>query len=73
MRKRYPQVGDARTVTKFLWFPKTLRVKGRPGGRYLWEKRWLEYATWKQIYYRVDGYYAGYYWKDVYWCDEDGE
>lgn len=39
-----PNVGDTRTVTKFLWFPMTI------GGD---ETRWFETTTWTERYTEV--------------------
>ena len=60
--KPEPELGDIRIVSKFLWFPKYINR----------EWRWLEKASYKQIYRKV--------WVALYdatsaffieWCDEE--
>lgn len=45
---REPKHGDVRTFSKFLWFPKIIDR----------EFRWLEYASWNEIYVVCN--YSGY-------------
>lgn len=44
--KNREMMGQKRTVTKFLWFPKTLNS----------ETRWLEVATWSEEYRQFVAY-----------------
>lgn len=48
MRWNEPKDGQIREVTRFLFLPKTLwNYKIRD-----YETRWLEFATWKEVYRR---------------------
>lgn len=66
MKWTKPTFGDERTKTAFLIFPKTIRR----------ETRWLERASWLEIYKKVsfcdeDGLYlyTGGKWLECYWID----
>jgi len=61
-----PKIGDHRTCSGFLWWPKKI-----------WrETRWLENATWSQEY-EHEQFYDGcnvvsyYKWTDLCWLEED--
>lgn len=56
------EVGDTRTVNRFLIIPKRLRN----------EWRWLERATIEQTYYKyTDGLFTGIYlWTDTAWYNQ---
>lgn len=61
MRKKLPEMFDTRTITKFLFFPKTINN----------ELRWLETATWVEAYiekYTTRGWLR--WWKPQYWFIE---
>jgi len=53
MRWKVATDGDARTKTRFLWFPKCIDS----------EMRWLEKATFEQKYRWTDG------WTDIKWIN----
>jgi hypothetical protein len=59
--KPYPEEGNLRYITRFLWLPKTINC----------QMRWLERATYEQVY-RVhtgrDGSY--FWWEDRSWFDD---
>jgi len=55
--KDNPQHGDERTVTQLLFLPTTVYYKDRQ------EKRWLEFATIKQVY-------VGSKWENICFIDE---
>lgn len=60
MKKRFPRNMEERTVTKFLFFPMTLRV-GNDGP---YEKRWLETSSWTEVYIEnplIQG------WRKIHW------
>lgn len=59
--KRTIPIGTVRTVTKFLWFPKTLG----------YTTKWLETATWKER--REDEYDGFDYWAGIKWVEEPNE
>ena len=54
-RKRQPRLGESRTMRKFLLFPKTINS----------ETRWLETATWVEMY--TPGDFGIISWTDVRW------
>lgn len=56
--KLEPKVGDQRTVTKFLWFPKYIEN----------EIRWLEKSTFTQEY-TIGGLLEPCYWFSIKWVD----
>lgn len=59
MRKEYPEEFSARIVTRFLWFPLTLKnEQGR------WERRWLETASFKEVYSDDLGWYPRGEWQE---------
>jgi hypothetical protein len=61
-KQRLPKPGSKRTVTKFLWGPRTLSTSPRPYVEK--ETRWLERATWlEEFYYGI--------WKPVCWMDNE--
>jgi hypothetical protein len=60
------QVAGRRTVTKFLWWPKT--ISRREGDFRISETRWLEVATYRQS--RVSDWEGGSYWCDLRWADD---
>ncbi len=56
-----PEYGSLRVRNAFLWLPK--KIDG--------EWRWLEWAEWKEMYYRPTGRAAGYQklkWRPYEWC-----
>ena len=68
MRKRLPEVGELRVVTKFLWFPKVLRTAGVENEV---QVRWLETCNIKQeLRSGYDGIGDWQVWVDRHWVDE---
>lgn len=57
--------GSERTVTRFLWLPKTLYLTMGARGA-IEQRRWLEFATWKQ-YFKHDATWADH----AYWIDPE--
>lgn len=72
MKWRPKHVSDSRTVTRFLWLPKTM-YRGLKSGGPSKEKetRWLEIATWKQKWFQRDlnNKKKGCKWVDMLWLD----
>ena len=61
--KPCPSIGDTRTRTAFLWFPKTLHTT--EGVK---ETRWLEVTTWTDQY--VTNYFKECWWRAGFWTDK---
>jgi hypothetical protein len=56
IKKPQAKLGDTRTLCRFLWTPKTIGL----------EVRWLEKATWKEMYAR-NPLTGATYWKPFDW------
>lgn len=61
--KKIPRHGDIRTIKKFLFLPKTIRMKD------VLETRWLETVWIKQEYINISMYVK---WEDVAFVDSSG-
>lgn len=55
----YCEIGDVRTINKFLFLPRTING----------QSRWLEWARIKQEY-RPGSWSDGPYWEDIEWVDD---
>lgn len=62
MRRQWPRHGDLRLRKRFLWLPKLL-LNARTRKM---EQRWLEVASWEQLYYSIA---TGCGWADWRWYD----
>jgi len=65
MRKYFPKPSKIRIKTAFLFFPKFLPVK--PDATNKKEQRWLERASWKQVWIPLFG------WTDLCWVDNEDD
>ncbi len=64
MRTTLPQNGSTRTVTRFLYLPKTLPIGY--GSHAFYQRRWWETATIQQRYWGCINQ-----WEDEYWVDPE--
>ena len=60
--KHIPYDGETRTVTRFLWFPKTIIY----AHDHKVETRWLEFASWTEVYCELEHER----WIPVCWVDD---